>query len=75
MQVTLDTPMEPGVVLTIEPGLYFPDAEDIPRGLRGIGLRLEDDVAITRVGGKVLSGAVPLDPREVEALVGTQDPL
>lgn len=74
-QVTLDTPMEPGVVLTIEPGLYLPDSEDIPKGLRGIGIRLEDDVAV-RDGDPwvLLSGDVPLPPEEEEeeALVGTQ---
>ena len=71
-QVTLDTPMEPGVVLTIEPGLYLPDSEDIPKGLRGIGIRLEDDVAVRDGDPWVLSGDVPLRPEEVEALVGTQ---
>jgi len=70
--VTLDTPMEPGVVLTIEPGLYLPDSEDIPKGLRGIGIRLEDDVAVRDGDPWVLSGDVPLRPEEVEALVGTQ---
>jgi len=64
--------MEPGVVLTIEPGLYLPDSEDIPKGLRGIGIRLEDDVAVRDGDPWVLSGDVPLRPEEVEALVGTQ---
>jgi Xaa-Pro aminopeptidase len=64
-----DRPLEPGVVLTIEPGLYIPD-DPIFGALRGIGVRLEDDVAVTRGGPEVLSEMAPLDPAEVEDLVG-----
>jgi Xaa-Pro aminopeptidase len=57
--VTLDT----GMVLTVEPGLYIPaDDEQAPAALRGIGVRLEDDVLITADGVEVLTAALPIDP-------------
>lgn len=67
--VSHDRPLEPGVVLTIEPGLYIPDSPAYG-ALRGVGVRLEDDVAVTRGGAEVLSGGVPLEAGEVEAMVG-----
>jgi Xaa-Pro aminopeptidase len=60
---------EPGMVLTVEPGLYVaPDAE-APAEYRGIGIRIEDDVAVTDDGHEVLSADVPKDPDAVEALM------
>ncbi|SDL54850.1 aminopeptidase P . Metallo peptidase. MEROPS family M24B [Modicisalibacter muralis] len=59
----------PGMVLTVEPGLYIPDAENIPAPLRGIGIRIEDDVAVTLDGHEVLSAAVPKRIAEIEALM------
>ncbi|HEX5872930.1 MAG TPA: aminopeptidase P N-terminal domain-containing protein [Longimicrobium sp.] len=62
-------PLRPGMVLTVEPGLYIPeDAEDVPAELRGIGIRLEDDVLVTEDGHEVLTRAVPVDPDEVERI-------
>ncbi|MHC5065291.1 MAG: aminopeptidase P N-terminal domain-containing protein [Planctomycetota bacterium] len=57
-----------GMALTIEPGLYF-DARDqrVPKELRGIGVRIEDDVLVTRSGHRVLTSDVPKETREVEA--------
>jgi Xaa-Pro aminopeptidase len=49
-------PLEPGMVLTVEPGLYIPDSDDAPEPLRGIGVRIEDDVLVTDAGREVLSG-------------------
>ncbi|CAI5950659.1 unnamed protein product, partial [Closterium sp. NIES-65] len=43
-------PLKPGVVLTIEPGLYLPDIDQVPKHLRGIGVRIEDDILITADG-------------------------
>jgi Xaa-Pro aminopeptidase len=61
--------LRPGMVLTVEPGLYVPqDAEDVPAELRGIGIRLEDDVLVTDDGHEVLTRAVPVDPDEVERI-------
>jgi Xaa-Pro aminopeptidase len=60
--------MEPGWVLTVEPGLYFqPDDLTVPQDLRGIGVRIEDDVLITEDGHRNLSAALPRDPDGVEA--------
>jgi Xaa-Pro aminopeptidase len=61
--------LEPGMVLTVEPGLYVaPDAE-APERFRGIGIRIEDDVAVTADGHEVLSEDVPKDPDAIEALM------
>ena len=63
--------LEPGMVLTIEPGLYFaPGNEASPERLRGIGVRIEDDVLVTENGHEVLTGALPTSADEVEALTG-----
>jgi Xaa-Pro aminopeptidase len=67
------TPLEPGMVFTIEPGLYVaPDDEAAPAEYRGIGIRIEDDVLITADGCRVLTADIPKKPDEVEALVGTE---
>jgi Xaa-Pro aminopeptidase len=60
--------LEVGYVLTVEPGLYFqPDDLTVPERYRGIGVRIEDDVVVTEDGCRVLSGALPRDPGELEA--------
>jgi Xaa-Pro aminopeptidase len=64
------TRLEPGMVLTIEPGLYVPaDDDTAPAALRGIGVRLEDDFVVTDSGHDVLTSALPILPDEVEALL------
>jgi len=63
-------PLEPGMVLTVEPGLYFPSAGESP--FRGLGVRIEDDVLVTPEGSEVLTTALPTAPDEVEALVGEE---
>ncbi|MFP5250933.1 MAG: aminopeptidase P family protein [Actinomycetes bacterium] len=57
-----------GMVFTIEPGLYF-QADDltVPEELRGIGVRIEDDIVVTADGARNLSGAIPRTADEVEA--------
>src|SRR6266849_6276094 len=61
--------LEPGMVLTVEPGLYIPaGAEDVPPPYRGVGIRIEDDVLVTEAGREVLSAAAPKQVAEVEAL-------
>ena len=61
-------PLEVGYVLTVEPGLYFqPDDLTVPADLRGIGVRIEDDIVITQDGCRNLSAALPRDPDAVEA--------
>jgi Xaa-Pro aminopeptidase len=65
-------PLEPGVVFTVEPGIYIaPDSEGVDERFRGIGVRIEDDVAITADGHENLTAAIPKDPDEVEALVSS----
>jgi len=62
-----DGTLAPGMVLTVEPGLYFqPDDLTVPAELRGIGVRIEDDVLVTDTGRRNLSEALPRDPDEVE---------
>jgi len=61
--------LAPGMVLTIEPGLYVPpDLERVDARWRGIGIRIEDDVLVTEEGGRVLSAAVPKHVADIEAL-------
>jgi Xaa-Pro aminopeptidase len=56
-----------GMVLTVEPGLYFqPDDETVPEALRGIGVRIEDDIAVTARGAANLSESLPSDAGDVE---------
>ncbi|HEX4049951.1 MAG TPA: aminopeptidase P family protein [Steroidobacteraceae bacterium] len=60
--------LEPGMVLTVEPGLYFQtDDLTVPRRYRGIGVRIEDDVLVTAKGHRVLSASLPSEVDEVEA--------
>jgi Xaa-Pro aminopeptidase len=62
--------LEPGMVLTVEPGIYIaPDDTSVPEAWRGIGIRIEDDVAVTRDGNEVLTDGVPKDPASIEALL------
>lgn len=62
--------LEPGVVMTVEPGLYVsPDTKDIPEQYLGIGVRIEDDVLCTANGPRVLTTRVPKDAEEIETLM------
>ncbi|MCK9486856.1 MAG: aminopeptidase P N-terminal domain-containing protein [Dehalococcoidia bacterium] len=66
-------PLRPGMVLTVEPGLYFaPGTKGVPKRLQGIGIRIEDDVLVTRNGSRNLSARIPSRPDDLEALVGTR---
>lgn len=62
--------LEPGMVLTVEPGLYIaPDCEDVDECWRGIGIRIEDDVLVTRSGHEVLTTGLPRSAAEIEAFM------
>lgn len=62
--------LEPGMALTVEPGLYVaPDNTDVDEKWRGIGIRIEDDVVVTREGCRVLTDTVPKTIPEIEALM------
>ncbi|WFP15684.1 aminopeptidase P family protein [Citricoccus muralis] len=67
-ELYLDGVLEPGMVFTIEPGLYF-KAEDlaVPEEYRGIGVRIEDDILVTADGAENLSAALPRTPDDIEA--------
>jgi Xaa-Pro aminopeptidase len=65
-----DATLAPGMVLTVEPGLYFQaDDETVPAELRGIGVRIEDDVLVTDGGCRNLSEALPRAADELETWV------
>jgi Xaa-Pro aminopeptidase len=66
----MDAVLEPGMVLTVEPGLYF-KADDLlaPERFRGIGVRIEDDVVVTDDGCENLSAAMPRASADVEAWI------
>ena len=60
--------LQAGMVLTVEPGLYFQtDDLTVPKKYRGIGVRVEDDVLVTAKGCKVLSSKIPRTVKDVEA--------
>ncbi len=63
---------EPGMALTIEPGIYVaPGTPGVPRKYHGIGIRIEDDVVVTRDGCEVLTNGVPKAPLEIERLMAS----
>lgn len=63
---------EPGMVLTIEPGIYIPEKdESAPAALRGIGIRIEDNILVTQNGHKNLTALAPKEIDEIEALMSS----
>lgn len=67
-EMYLDAVLEPGMVFTIEPGLYFREDDlKIPAWLRGIGVRIEDDILVTETGARRLSEDIPRTTQGVEA--------
>ncbi|ROH84005.1 Xaa-Pro aminopeptidase [Lonsdalea populi] len=61
--------LAPGMVLTVEPGLYIAPDADVPPEYCGIGIRIEDDIVITASGNEVLTAGVVKDPDDIEALM------
>jgi Xaa-Pro aminopeptidase len=62
-------PLQPGMVVTVEPGLYIPpDDLTVPADYAGIGIRIEDDVLITEAGPEVLTASIPKHAADVEAM-------
>ncbi len=64
--------MQPGMALTVEPGLYFHAFDEtVPPELRGVGVRLEDDIVVTSTGADILSAALPIDATGIEEWMQT----
>ena len=61
--------LKPGMVFTVEPGIYISNDSDLERGFHNIGVRIEDDIVITRNGCEVLSKDVPKSVMEIEKLM------
>ncbi|MBL4852338.1 MAG: Xaa-Pro aminopeptidase [Gammaproteobacteria bacterium] len=62
--------LRPGMVLTVEPGLYISaDCKKVAKRWRGIGIRIEDDIVVTRTGNKVLSAGAPKHADNIEAIM------
>ena len=61
--------LEPGMVLTVEPGIYIRDLEHIPKKWHFTGIRIEDDVLVTKKGNEVLSALAPKEIDEIETLM------
>jgi Xaa-Pro aminopeptidase len=61
--------LRPGMVLTIEPGIYVRAADDVPEAFRDIGIRIEDDALVTEGGCEILTSDVPKAAAEIEALM------
>jgi Xaa-Pro aminopeptidase len=67
-------PLEPGMVLTVEPGLYVaPDDEEVDAPWRGLGIRIEDDVVVTSGDPEVLTAAIPKGVADLEGRRGPPD--
>ena len=66
-------PLAPGMVTTIEPGIYIsPNNRRLPKKWRGIGVRIEDDVLVTKTGHRILSKGIPKTIVEIEAFMNEQ---
>ncbi len=59
-------PLEPGMLITVEPGVYVAENAEVPPEYRGIGVRIEDDVLVTEEGHSVLSAEIPKSRTDVE---------
>ena len=72
-EAALDKPgariLQPGMVLTIEPGIYIRPAEGVPAAFHNIGIRIEDDVVVTATGCELLTRDVPVEADAIEALM------
>jgi len=63
-------PLEPGMVLTIEPGIYVASDAEVDEQWRGIGIRIEDDILVTEAGHENLTGDIPKSIQAIEDLMG-----
>ena len=64
------TPLAPNMVFTVEPGIYIAvDNQNVAKKWRGIGVRIEDDVVVTKTGCEILTDGVPKTVAAIEALM------
>lgn len=63
-----DEPLRPGIIITVEPGLYVPPLDGCPTRYHGMGIRIEDDILVTPDGYQVLTEGVPREVEEIERL-------
>ncbi|AEP30755.1 Xaa-Pro aminopeptidase [Brumicola nitratireducens] len=66
-----DRPLEAGMVMTVEPGIYIPVSANVDDKFKGIGIRIEDDIVITVGGNHVMTSKVPKTVSEIEALMAS----
>jgi Xaa-Pro aminopeptidase len=64
-------PLAEGMVVTVEPGIYVRPADGVPERFWHIGIRIEDDVVVTKDGCRLLTASAPKTVAEIEAIVGT----
>lgn len=64
-----DCPLKPGMVMTVEPGLYIPTSAKVEEKYKGIGIRIEDDIVITQTGHRVMTSKVPKLINDIESLM------
>lgn len=69
-----DRPLEAGMVLTVEPGIYISSTANVPEQYKGIGIRIEDNILITEYGNKILTSAVPKEIDDIEKLMAMNSP-
>jgi len=69
--VATDIQFRPGMFITVEPGIYIPDAPDIPSYFRGIGIRIEDDVLITPGEPYVFTANAPKEVEDIEKVLNS----
>tara|TARA_R110002072_G_scaffold1369_16_gene11444 strand:+ start:1484 stop:2827 length:1344 start_codon:yes stop_codon:yes gene_type:complete len=65
---------EPGMVMTVEPGIYIEEGLDVPARFRGIGIRIEDNVLVTQKGHDVLTKGIPKTIDEIESYMAEHNP-
>lgn len=65
-------PLKPGMAITIEPGLYIPPKAKYPARYHGLGIRLEDDLVVTRDGFENLTHDVPIEIEHVEQVINSR---
>jgi Xaa-Pro aminopeptidase len=64
-----DRPLEAGMVMTVEPGLYIPESADVEQRFKGIGIRIEDNIVLTEAGHRNLTKNAPKEIDDIEALM------